>query len=301
MNHDTEAGPVPDAPVIVAVDGSEIALQATAWAAAEAVLCGSPLLILTAGAVPGFGDPLTAARPEELARLRAEGARILADAARIAGHVARTGSLTLTTEFALGPITGTLIDRSAAARMIVLGHRGRGAVRCALLGSVSAVVVRHAHCPVAIVHGISETDPVAAAQPVVVGVDGSAGSLPALRMAFEEAGRRSARLIVVRAWGDTTGFELPARGWESIRRAEEELLDKQIAEVAADFPAVPTARIVACDNPVRALLEYAERAQLLVVGSHGRGGFAAMTLGSVSTAVLHYATCPVLVVRADMR
>ena len=55
--------------------------------------------------------------------------------------------------------------------------------------------------------------------------------------------------------------------------------------------------MVTCDKPAHQLLEQAEKAQLIVVGSHGRGGFAGMLLGSVSSKVVHSARIPVIVAR----
>ena len=65
------------------------------------------------------------------------------------------------------------------------------------------------------------------------------------------------------------------------------------------FPDVPVKKIIARDRPVRALTDASEGAQLLVVGSHGRGGFKGMLLGSTSRALLQSAPCPMMVVRPD--
>ncbi|QLY28559.1 universal stress protein [Nocardia huaxiensis] len=288
-------------PIVAATDGSEISSQAVAWAAVEAQSVGSPLHIVTACVIPGFGDPVTAVRAAELAELRASSARVLAEARRIAENATPGADLAITTEFVLDPITPTLIDRSRHARMIVVGNRGRGAVRRAVLGSVSTALSRHAHCPVAVVHGVTPDEPVSATAPVVVGVDGSANCLPAVEAAFDAAARRKVPVLAVHAGHDTSGFDLEVRGWESVRRGEDERLVAILSDFVDRYPQVQVQRIIVCDTPVRALLRHAEQAQLLVVGSHGRGGFAAGVLGSVSTALLHYAPCPVLVVRKDSR
>lgn len=80
-------------------------------------------------------------------------------------------------------------------------------------------------------------------------------------------------------------------------RREDQLLGEQLAKITEHYPDVPVKRILVMDRPVRALLEESENAQLLVVGSHGRGGFTGMLLGSTSTALLNSVECPVLVVR----
>ncbi|MFE3055902.1 universal stress protein [Nocardia sp. NPDC059239] len=282
-------------PIVVGADGSEISYQAVAWAAVEAAARGCPLHIVVSHAVTiGMGP-----RPEltraEMRTLQEQGDQVLEDAERMARLTLPGNTVPITTELIFDLIAPALIDRSTHARMVVVGNRGLGAVRRAVLGSVSIALARHAHCPVVVVHGNPET--AAEGKPIVVGVDGTANSRPALALAFEEASLRKAGLIAVHAWSDTTGFDLPVMGWESIRQSEDKLLGAALAEYESRYPEVVVERVVACDTPTRALLEQAEDAQLIVVGSHGRGGFAGMVLGSVSTALLHLAHCPVLVVR----
>ncbi|MFE3098847.1 universal stress protein [Nocardia tengchongensis] len=284
-------------PVVVGVDGSPTSYQAVAWAAAEAAARGWPLHIVVAFGVQPSREPWTARGVAEHAAVRDEARRVLAEAARIAHRVAPEDTISLTAEAVDELVLPTLIERSARARMMVVGNRGRGAIRRALLGSVSAGLARRSHCPVAIVHGESDIGRTAADRPVVVGVDGSENSLSAVRMAFEEASQRKAPLIAVHAWSDTSGFDLEVVGWEAIRQSEDVLLAENLAGFAEEFPDVSVERHVRCDTPVRTLLDFADGAQLLVVGSHGRGGFDAMVLGSVSAALLHAAACPVLVVR----
>ncbi|WP_433567491.1 universal stress protein [Nocardia sp. CA-151230] len=285
-----------DLGIVVGTDGSEISYQAVAWAAVEADMRGCPLHI-----VASYANPIVAGateqNPHDRSDLRQRGQQVLADAARIAAHAVPGASLHIRTELIFEMIIGALIERSRRARLLVVGNRGLGAVGRAVLGSVSTVLARQAHCPVAVVHGVSETDPASASKPVVVGVDGSANSVPAIDLAFGEASRRKADLIAVRAWSDTGGFDLPVMGWDAIRRTQDVLLEAALAGYAERCPEVTVHRVVSSDTPVRALLEQAENAQLVVVGSHGRGGFAGMGLGSVSTALLHLAQCPVLVVR----
>ena len=94
--------------------------------------------------------------------------------------------------------------------MIVVGCRGRGALRRRLLGSVSSGLVHHAHCPVAVIHdwghlpraGEDPLMPHPARAPVVVGIDGSPASESATAIAFDEASRRKVELVAVYAFSD---------------------------------------------------------------------------------------------------
>ncbi|MBV7705568.1 universal stress protein [Nocardia nova] len=288
----------PDTPaIVVGADGSEIALQAVVWAAVEAALQHCALHIVTSYGVapnPGLTAVLAAAEQQWL---RADGERVLAEAAAVARHATPDATPAISTELSFDMIIPTLLEHSARARMVVVGSHGRGAIGRMVLGSVSTALSRHAHCPVAVVHGDPAADAGWARKPVVVGVDGTANSVPAVELAFAEASRRGAGLVAVHAWSDRSGYDLPVVGWEAIRETERVVLAERLAGWAERFPEVSVERVVMCDSPVRALLAHCEDAQLLVVGTHGRGGFPGLVLGSTSTALLHLAHCPTIVVR----
>ncbi|WP_067822179.1 universal stress protein [Nocardia inohanensis] len=284
-------------PIIAAVDGSAVSYQAVAWAAVDAALHGAPLRIVNSSAVPTGFAPGTVLTESDVEWLRRDGRRVLDEASRVARTAVPGEALTIHTEQTMEPIIPRLLAESGSARTIVVGSRGLGALRRGLLGSVSSAVTRHAHCPVAVIHTTANTDPVSAEQPVLVGVDGTENSVPALEFAFREASLRKAGLTALHAWTDLTGPTLPVPGWDMVREQESELLSERLAGFGERYPDVEVRRILVLDRPVRALLEESENAQLLVVGSHGRGGFSGMLLGSTSTAVLHSVDCPTVVVR----
>ena len=284
-------------PVVVGVDGSQPATDAAWWAAECAAARGAPLKIVTTMYVPGsyavpigmppefYNDQETAAKVDERRR-RARQAR----RRRRSEHRHR--------------IVHRASDRHApreseTARMLVVGSRGLGEFTGGLLGSVSSAVVGDARCPVAVVKALAEPGRVMR-RPVVVGVDGS-NSEPAIAEAYLEASLRKADLIAVHAWSDLT---LPPRfsddglDWEPIQSREAAALSESLAGYADDYPDVHVHSIVVRQEPVKSLLEYSRRAQLVVVGSRGRGGFASMLLGSTSRAVLHSVSCPLSIVRA---
>lgn len=133
---------------------------------------------------------------------------------------------------------------------------------------------------------------------VVVGVDGSDAAAEALDVAAREARRRGARLEVVFAWGHQ---DPPFATWEvrldpyEVQLWAQARVEDMVAQAPAaqDLPVVPWA---VNDLPAPALLEAAARADLLVVGSRGEGGFLGLRLGSVAHKVLAHPPCPVMVV-----
>ncbi len=136
---------------------------------------------------------------------------------------------------------------------------------------------------------------------IVVAIDGSSGSKTALRWALHEAELRSASVKAVLAWTyleqrhPDGSSDFQAGYTEDDARAA---LDAAVSEVTsgAGVPAVEVAQEVVLDLPARAIVESAERADLLVVGARGLGGFQGLLLGSVSERVLETAPCPVVVI-----
>ncbi|WP_327096126.1 universal stress protein [Nocardia vinacea] len=284
-------------PILTAVDGSPSSYHAVAWAAVEATLHRSPLHILTSMAIPtGFGPGMSLGETD-LESLRHDGERVLNEATRVARTAAHGTEPDITSEVTFDSIIPTLIDRSDHTRMLVVGSRGVGAFRRELLGSVSTAATHHARCPVAVIHSTSGIDAVSATKPILVGVDGTANSVPAVELAFEEASLRGVGVIALHAWSDVTGLDLPIGDWEDLHRQEQVVLAESLAGYTAKYPDVPVRRIVVVDRPGRCLLEESANAQLLIVGSHGRGGFATMILGSTSSVLLHSAEIPMIIVR----
>ena len=135
---------------------------------------------------------------------------------------------------------------------------------------------------------------------IVVGIDGSPTSRAALHWALDEARAHGAAVTVVHAWHDPyTGSALPfAPGLidpTSYHAVGERLLDSVVDAENLSGLSEPVRRLVVHDSAAHALVEAADGADLLVVGSRGHGGFTGLLLGSVSQQVIHHARCPVVV------
>ena len=138
---------------------------------------------------------------------------------------------------------------------------------------------------------------------IVVGVDGSEGAALALRWALEEARLRDASVAVVHAWhippmitADPTGMAMGALDPKQYEEAARLELNRSIDHAGPVPGGVHIESIVANGGAAETLLDTAIGADLLVVGSRGRGGFARLLLGSVSQQCAHHAPCAVVIV-----
>ncbi|NJP34903.1 universal stress protein [Micromonospora thermarum] len=138
-------------------------------------------------------------------------------------------------------------------------------------------------------------------RPVVVGVDGSPSSLVAAEHAARAALLRSCPLHLVHGYLHALGYGVPINPYELGVPAPSEdarkMLEQTAADLAGRWPGLDVAVRQVAGGPGATLVEESRRAELVVVGSRGHGGFAGLLLGSVGTQVAAHAHCPVLVVR----
>lgn len=289
--------------IVVGVDGSTPALHAALWAADVAARRGHPLRLTCSSNVSAYGYGGMAGMappPSFFAAIEAGGARVLTDVETAIRGVHPDLPISTSLQTATG-VVPTLIEQSDDALLLVLGSRGTGGFRGALVGSVAVALVSHARCPVAVIRGSSPNTAPPAEGPIVVGVDGSEVSDAAIATAFDEASWRGAELVAVHSWleyiSDPALDRWFGADWEQAKETETELLAERLAGWQGKYPDVVVRRVVSQGRPEECLLEQAVGAQLMVVGSRGRGGFSGMLLGSTSQALIYHATCPVLVVR----
>jgi nucleotide-binding universal stress UspA family protein len=288
---------VPAHSILVGVDGSPSSDLALEWAVGEASRRNLPIHLVHARGVDDFWVGSGIPVPEELVDVFDE---LLEERVQRVLHLAP--GLGVSADSATGRGGATLVALSRWADTVVLGARGRSQLRGALLGSVSAQVAAQAHCPVIVVRQLPKAGP--DLPRVAVGVDGSSLSQEAIAYAFAHASSRGTGLTAVHAWWDDyVDSRLAPDMLEGARRALVEqrrlMVSEALAAWCAKYPEVDVRERLARAHPADLLGQESETAQLVVVGSRGRGSFSGLILGSVSQGMLHRAHCPVAVVRPE--
>jgi nucleotide-binding universal stress UspA family protein len=281
-------------PVLVGVDGSRTAWDALDWAAAEAVARGCRLGIVTACPPPVAPGPFGPVADVGGAG-GAAAAGLLREASQRAHAVAP--ELEVTGRTVIGGAAPALAAQPA--QLVVVGTRARGRVRRALVGSVSVGVCSRAACPVVVVPPRREVEPGPSRVRVVVGVDGSDPSAPALGVAFAAAAQRGIGLTALHAWFPQPPADVGGLGddRDAAEAAARHRLTAALTPWRHEFPGVDVRLALVADDPARALAAESAGAALVVVGSRGRGCVSGALFGSVSQAVLRHARCPAAVVR----
>ncbi|GID32570.1 universal stress protein [Paractinoplanes brasiliensis] len=281
--------------IIVGYDRSTDAKAAARWALDEALRTGAAVEFLYAYEWPAW-LPATSTVPAPSVWPDGETDRAIQGALNEAAALAKQSHPSVPTHvtFVHNSAALELIGRSAGASLVVLGCRGHSGVT-GLLGSVSVAVSAHAKCPVVVVRG----EPAGEA-PVVVGVDDSPSAQVALVFAVEAALARGVGLRVIRAWPQVTGL------WEQsqivtrvVTEQERRPFDELIAGWQRKHPELTISAEAVVAHPAAALAEAGRDAQLLVVGTRGRGAMLGMVLGSVSQHVLRHSPCTVVVAHGE--
>ena len=283
--------------VAVGFDGSPHSVAALEYGAAIATRRGVTLSVITTYRAPLDVYVTYAALPQEPeAEVKKRQAQAVLDAAaaQLTDHPGEVSYLT-----AEGDSVGALVEASGSALLMVVGARGRGGFLGRLLGSVAAELPAHARCPVIVVPSKTEK----ASGPVVVGLDGSLDGRRAALHAAQEAADRGTALRMLAAlsvpqddFWTPAGAAVAAEATEHHRTSVQSALDEAADWVREHVPGLEITAEVTLGDPGKLLREASRNAQLVVVGSRGRGAVASALLGSVSRAALHGAESPVMVV-----
>lgn len=282
--------------IVVGYDGSAHSRAALRYAVTQARLRRAPVRIVTAFDYDWRRSrvaPLESV--DQLDRTVRDHFEELVDAA-VTETRTRYPDVSVSGKVRMGSAGPTLVSAGRDAALLVVGNRGFTRLT---LGSVSQFVATHAHGPVTVVRGSVDT----ATEPVVVGVDGSERAEHTIGTAFEEADRRVAALLAVRAYDLPVAYGLMAMGTapfnpDEIRRAESDALADAVRPWREKYPDVEVETVTVRGGAGGVLVDASRTAGLVVVGSHGHGALVGTLLGSVSLQVLRHSDCPVLVVRS---
>jgi nucleotide-binding universal stress UspA family protein len=273
--------------IVVGYDGSVASTEAVNWALARALSIRSELTVVHAWSYPYTGWRTGVTEPRNLMELDA--AKLLEiEMHRLRSHAPGAHLKACLIEDAPFP---ALMKAADGADMLVIGSKGHGGFIAHILGSVSHKMCHEAKCPVAVIRHDAHLSG-GGAGAIVVGVDGSTGSLTALKWAMAEGGRSNTPVAAVAAWSYPIaafmGVDVPV--YPLADQAADTLSHLDSVIIAAGAAGRVTAEVI----EGRAELVLGDRsalASMLVVG-------ASSAFGAVATRVAAHAHCPVVVVPA---
>jgi nucleotide-binding universal stress UspA family protein len=281
--------------IVVGVDGSAASKAALAWGIEQAGRTGA----VVEPVVAWYWFPMPV-QPVQDADLEALAEELLAEAIR---EAPRCPDVRVDPVVTLGEPARVLLGASRGADLLVVGNRGKGGLRQALLGSVSQYCVQHATCPVAVLReGSRRHDH---ERPIIVGVDGSPSSRAALGWAIGQASITGMAVEAIAAWTIPAyyGYSLFAEEMQSadIAGLAARMIAEAIADAGGTAAGTKVTPAVIHGDAAGVLVHASARAALLVLGNRGHSVLAQALLGSVSQRCVHYAACPVVIVQNTPR
>lgn len=289
---------VPDGSVVIGVDGSAASNRALAWAVADATRRSRPVHLLCAreayiGAAHldssvAWTDPSLDALDSSLT--------VVEEARDYIRSVSPDLQVTFSRPW--GRPAQHLVIASHDAEMVVVGNRGHGRLASVVLGTVSLQTAAHARCPVIVVREGQPEHPTGSLK-ITVGVDGSSDASEAVQFAMRTAGPGGHVDLVLAWWLEVVDGMVvttpESAQWETVVQRHRATIERSLSRAREDHSAVSVATHIERGRTEEVLLNAVRDADLLVVGSRGRGGFAGLLLGSVSQHMLAAAPCPVAV------
>ena len=282
--------------IIVGIDGSDNGTAALRWAIREGKLRD---LDVTAVHAWGTYDPTPASGEIDFAPAYNEKEAQEALATAVEAAVGAEAAGTLDRRVVVGQPSRALLDAADKADLLVVGARGVGGLRGLVLGSVAQQCLHHTQVPLAIVPVGDHEAGDSRAERIVVGIDGSDTSRHAFEWALDEARLRQATVDAVHAWHMpySTAYPLtfPVADSGAVEEGAHAVLDRIVDGGDARGLPRPVERIVAPGTAARVVLDVAQGADLVVLGSRGLGGFQGLLLGSVTQHVANHLVCPLVV------
>ena len=283
------------------VDGSDASIEALRWAAYEGGRRGVPVLIVSCYSVPVYGiqEADSYQAREDVAMFEEGAVAIVRQATELVAEIAPHVVVEVTT--ALSAAAVAISEAAHAGDEIVVGATGHSGFMDGLLGSVTTSVVHRSHVPVIVVPAKPITDAGLTMRKIVIGLDGSPASIAALDWAYEQALLAGAELTAVHGWiypypGQRTVVS-SARAQMQLDATEQLKTSlESLGVLLSSGPIQVHSRLVE-KSAVDALLDEANDADLVVIGSRGRGAVRSTLLGSVSHSVAQHANCPVVIIR----
>ncbi|WP_166789584.1 universal stress protein [Cryobacterium fucosi] len=273
--------------VVVAVDGGPASTAALDWALERAKVLPISLELTTVvdlGWAPAGG-------PDDDFRPIYE--RALSDATQRVEH--EVPDIKKTSYVRRGVPADELVRASASADLLVIGTNKTGFLAGAVYGTLPLRLAAHSHCPVVVVP--ATWNPTAGT--VVVGLEDDATAEVALSFAAAEATRLGRVLDIIHAWSipATVAVEYGAViPFDELRDAHAAILAEAAGRVRTAHPGLEVREVLEQGPAAMVLVDASGEAELVVVGTHGRGAVGSLFLGSVSHDVLLNLTCPVAVI-----
>ncbi|MEU5062546.1 universal stress protein [Streptomyces virginiae] len=287
--------------VTVGLDGSPESLAAARWAADEAARRKLTLRLLHAWPLLAPEPPHVPAEMDQNYWAK----RIVHNAK--AELQARHPALSIVGNLVADDAQEALLKAAAESEMTVLGSRGLELAESYFLGDISMPVVARAERPVVLVRAETrEKGPQSApsaSERVVVALKLHGPCDDLLAFSFAAAAARGVPLRAVHGrsvplhahapWGTDHGVT------EKITQDAQKLLSNALRPWREKFPTVEVADGISLESPTKAVVRAAEGAGLLVVGRRRHRPALAPPVGSVATAAIHHARCPVALIPHD--